>query len=534
MNTAFDFPTMKEEMQVVKLEIRKNAYYDSVTLMIISKDLKKLPGVKEALVGMGTDLNKEISHNIKLNSPELDAITGNDFFVAVECETEDVMKTAIAKVDELLNKKKEISIANYYPPTLESALKIDPDLNLALISVPGKYAAGVAHECLDKDINVMLFSDNVSLEDEKKLKEKAVAKGLLMMGPDCGTAIVNHVPLAFANVVSKGDIGIVAASGTGLQEVTCIIDQMGAGITQALGTGGRDLKDEIGGLMYNMELDALINDPSTKVILCIAKPPGKDTQTKMLKKIKDGGKPAVVFFIGGNPQEVEDMGLVGAVSLEDSARKIVALSRGETPVTFEGFDIGEEAAEKFVKDEIAKYAPTQKYFRGFYSGGTLCDEAIKIMIHQLGDIYSNIPLKPENQIENKDISREHTCLDFGDDEFTRGRPHPMIDTSIRVERIIREGNDPEVAIVVLDCVIGYGSCDDPATDLAEAMVKAQKIAESQGRHITYIASVCGTEKDFQGLTKSRDTLRNSGAMVMPNNAQAIHLAMKILKELENR
>ena len=216
---------------MVKLEVRANSYYDSVTLMLISKDLKKLPGIEEALVRMRTDLNKEISHNIGLNSSELDAITGNDFFIAVKCRDEAAMESAIAKVDELLNKKKEASAANYYPPTLSSALKMVPELNLAVISVPGKYAADVARECLNNDINVMLFSDNVTVEEEKSLKDLAVSKELLMMGPDCGTAIINNVPLAFANVLKKGGIGVVAASGTGTQEVTSLIDQLGGGLS---------------------------------------------------------------------------------------------------------------------------------------------------------------------------------------------------------------------------------------------------------------------------------------------------------------
>jgi len=200
-----------EESALVKLDIKQNTYYDSVTLMLISKDLKKLDGVEEALVGMGTDLNRDIAHNLGLVTPEFETITANDFFVAIRCENDDVMSAALAKVDELLTKKKENSSANYYPPTLSSAIKMDDQLNLAIISVPGKYAAGVADECLDHDINVMLFSDNVTIEEEKRLKEKAVSKELLMMGPDCGTAIINNVPLAFANVIRPGDIGIVGA-----------------------------------------------------------------------------------------------------------------------------------------------------------------------------------------------------------------------------------------------------------------------------------------------------------------------------------
>ena len=265
---------------MIKLEVRKNAYYDSVTLMIISKDVKKLPGVTEALVGMGTDLNREIAANIGLAGEGFDAVTANDFFVAASCESEDAFSAVVAKVDELLNKKADKRKTDYFPPTLEGALKLESGLNMAVISVPGKYAYEVARSCLEHEINVMLFSDNVTMEEEKDLKEFAASRELLVMGPDCGTAIVNNTPLAFANVVKSGDIGMVCASGTGAQEVSCIIDQLGCGISQLLGTGGRDLKQEIGGIMMRLGLDALIHDPKTKVITLVSKPPAPEIAAK--------------------------------------------------------------------------------------------------------------------------------------------------------------------------------------------------------------------------------------------------------------
>src|SRR4030095_10708603 len=122
------------------------------------------------------------------------------------------------------------------------------DADIALISVPGDYAAAEALKALAQGLNVMLFFDNVAIADERAIKLYARARTLLVMGPDCGTAIVNGVPLGFANVVRRGDIGLVAASGTGLQEVTCRIHNLGGGISQAIGTGGRDLKDAGGGM----------------------------------------------------------------------------------------------------------------------------------------------------------------------------------------------------------------------------------------------------------------------------------------------
>ncbi len=518
---------------MVKLEVRKNAYYDSVTLMIISKDLKKLDGVSQALVGMGTDLNRELAHGSGLDAPGFEAVTANDFFVAVECDDEAAFKACVDKVDELLNKKSESKQASYSPPTLDGALKIDPDLNMAVISVPGKHAADVAQSCLDRDINVMLFSDNVTIEEEKALKEYASAHELLVMGPDCGTAIINQVPLAFANVVRGGNIGIVAASGTGAQEVSSLIDQYGGGISQLFGTGGRDLKKEIGGLMMKLCLDALINDPATKVLVLVSKPPAKEIAEEILSIAKGAGKPVVVSFIGGDPEQVRAYGLTPALTLEDAAQKAVALSQGRQPADFLGFSMGEEKADALAKEIAGKFAYGQQYIRGFYTGGTLCDEAMKLMLEKLGHIYSNIPLRAEDKLENprNGDSYKHTFLDFGDDEFTVGRPHPMIDPSLRAERVVRDGRDPECAVIMTDCVIGYGSHPDPAEDLAEAIRSARAEAEAAGRYLCCIAAVCGTEGDPQSLSRTRQKLEDAGAVVLPSNAQATRFALRILAHL---
>ncbi|MDD3401137.1 MAG: acyl-CoA synthetase FdrA [Eubacteriales bacterium] len=515
---------------MIKLEVRKNAYYDSVTLMLISKDLKKLEGVDEALVGMGTELNREIAHNIGLATPEFEDVGANDFFVAIRCEAEETVGVALAKVDELLNKKAESKEAEYFPPTLEGALKVDKDLNMAVISVPGKFAADVAQSCIDNDINVMLFSDNVTIDEERTLKENAFAKGLLVMGPDCGTAIINNVPLAFANVVKKGNIGIVAASGTGTQEVSSIIDQLGGGVSQVLGTGGRDLKKEIGGIMMKYGLDALINDPNTEVIVLISKPPAKEIATEILTIAAGAKKPVVVSFIGGNRAEIEAFGLVAAVSLEDAAHKAVAIANGKEYSDFVEFTMGEDKATELAKAEAQKMAPTQKYVRGFYTGGTLCDEAMKLMIANLEHIYSNIPLNACDKLDNarNGASKCHTFLDFGDDEFTVGRPHPMIDPSLRAERVITDAADPTCAVIMVDCVIGFGSHEDPAADLADAIVEGKALAQREGRHLCVVAAVCGTEGDPQCLSVTQKKLRDAGAIVLPSNAQATRFVSKVL------
>lgn len=358
-----------------------------------------------------------------------------------------------------------------------------------------------------------------------------------MMGPDCGTAVVNGLPLAFANVIHKGPIGICGASGTGTQELTILIDQLGSGITQALGTGGRDLKAEIGGLMFKQCLNALIADPDTKVIIMLSKPPADHVAKEILaiaKECNDHIKPVVVDFIGGDPNLPKEYGLTAAYNLEDAARKAVALSKGEpVPADMLDIDMPKAELEALIEHETSKMAPTQKYYRGFFSGGTLADESMKLSIGKLGHIYSNIPLKPEDKIENPLTAeyKENTCIDFGEDEFTEGKPHPMIDLTLRCERILRDAHDPTLAILQCDCVIGYGSNANPAEELSAAIAKAKEIAASEGRYISAICSIVGTEGDPQNLTETRKQLEAAGAIVVRSNAQSTYLVHHMLDKL---
>ncbi len=519
-------------MSSVKYEIRKNTYYDSVTLMIISKEIKKISGVEEALVGMGTDLNKELAENLGISHDDIRALTPNDFFVSVLADDSVQIETISGEVERLLSQKKKSSESDYMPPTLESALNHDPDSNIVVISVAGEYAAAEAKKALNNNLHVLLFSDNVTVEQEKELKELACQKGLLMMGPDCGTAIINNVPLAFANVIKKGHIGVVGASGTGTQEVTVIIDKLGEGVSQVIGTGGRDLKSEIGGLMMLQGIEALKNDPQTKVIVLISKPPAEEVAEKVLKAIENSPKPVVVDFIGGDRKLIEKYGAHACVSLEDAARKAVALLRGEEAKDFEGFDLSDAEIEKLVDGEVKKFAKGQKYLRAFYTGGTLADEAMKLLSNEIGNIYSNIPLTPEYKMENAKVSKEHTCIDFGDDEFTRGKPHPMIDPIGRIERLMKEGDDEEMAVLLMDFVLGYGSHEDPAGEMLPAIKEAKEKMAKKGKYLCVVGSICGTENDPQSLEESQRRLEEAGVIVMPSNAQAVRLTGLILNKIK--
>jgi len=391
--------------------------------------------------------------------------------------------------------------------------------NLALISTPGEYAAAEAFKALNLGLNVMLFSDNVELKDEIALKRFAQDHDLIVMGPDCGTAIINGIPLAFANVVRRGEIGVVAASGTGLQQVTCLIDRWGKGISQAIGTGGHDLHKEVGGISMLQGLKALAADQSTSVIVLISKPPSPEVAERVLKAAAGTGKPVVVNFLGAAPEGIRRPNLYAAGTLEDAAAAAVALADGNRP---------EESRPKHPFFSMPpRLAPGQRYIRGLYSGGTFCYEASLLLKKDFGQVYSNTAVDPEDRLGDVWTSRGHTIIDLGDDLFTRGRPHPMIDHRLRNERILKEARDPEVAVILCDVVLGHGSHPDPASEMVPVIQEAKDSADKAGRHLVVVGFVCGTSSDPQNLFKQEAALREVGVILAESNAQAVRMAMAI-------
>ncbi len=515
------------------VDIRKNTYYDSVTLMLITKEIKKMPNIKEVMVGMGTELNKELTENLGLSNDAVRELSPNDFFIAAMSHEKNGLEIIVSKVEELLNSKEsnKDSDEEYKPTTITSAIKHLEAANMAVISLPGKYATNEARKALNNNLNVMLFSDNVSLEEEIQLKKIGRDKGLLVMGPDCGTAIINGVPLCFANVVRRGDIGVVGASGTGTQEVTVIIDKMGGGVSQVIGTGGRDLKSEVGGIMMIEGFKALINDGGTKIIVLISKPPAAEVAEKILNIVKTTDKPVVAYFIGGDRSFIENHGAYSAVNLEDAARKAVLLSKGERIEGTTGFTLSDVEIEEIVQGECKRFSSGQKYLRALYTGGTLADEAMKMLGKEGFKIYSNIPLSPELRLEDVHISLEHTCVDLGDDDFTVGKPHPMIDPAARVERLSKEAEDPEVAIVLMDFVLGYGSNIDPAGEMLQTIINGKRIMKDKNKHLCVIGYICGTDRDPQNYKLQSEKLEKAGVILMPSNAQAVKLCWLILQRL---
>jgi len=513
-----------------RVYLEKDSYHDSVFLMVINKEVKDFRGVTEAVVAMATGMNLELLSGLGFPASETAGATPNDLIIGVIGDGEETVSGAILAARRLLNRKKSESAgrAEHRSASLDAAIREAPESNLAVISLPGEYAAREAYKALRRGLHVMLFSDNVSIEDEVGLKKLASEKGLLVMGPDCGTAIINGKPICFANAVRRGDIGVVSAAGTGLQEITCSIDRLGGGISQAIGTGGRDCADlRVGGITMLMGIEALAKDPETRVIAVVSKPPSAEIAERVLESLGRSGKPCVVDFIGMKGRTGTGT-LRFAGNLEEAAGMAVAFSSGKayTPQTF---DLPETEVARLVRGETSRMAKSQRFLRGLFTGGTLADEALYLLDAGLGGIHSNLQKKKALVLKDPHSSRGHTIVDLGDDVFTVGRPHPMIDPSLREERIAREAGDPEVAVLLLDMVLGYGSHPDPAGAVIAALEKAMSKAASRGGHLTVIASITGVAGDPQDITAQRRTLEKAGCVVMPSNYQAAMLAGRILE-----
>jgi succinyl-CoA synthetase alpha subunit len=509
----------------IKTLVKTSEYHDSVSLMLVARELTGLPGVQDAAVVMGTEANKSLLEQSGLLSPEAQAATPNDLVIAVRIEGSG--DGVLAEAEKLLTKKQSAEGgAEFRPKTIRGAVNTRPDANVAIISVAGRYAADEAWEALRRGLHVLLFSDNVSLDDEIALKTYARDHGLLLMGPGAGTAILNGVALAFANVIPSGPVGIVSAAGTGLQEVSTLLAKNNVGITQGIGTGGRDLKKEVGGIMFLEGLKALQADPATKVIVLVSKPPASDVAKKVIDQVLQSDKPTVVCLLGGEARPlVEAPHVYFTTTLQEAALTGARLAGADIPVAKE-IIAGEIAQIKAQAQSLrARLISTQKYLRGLFSGGTLCYEAQVIWRDEFeATVYSNAPLSPEEQMADSTRSEGHATVDLGEEEFTIGRPHPMIDNDLRIRRILQEARDSEVGVLMLDVVIGYGAHDDPAAELAPVLKQARKIAAEDGRELVVIASVTGTEQDPQGLTRTSEMLAAAGVVVLKSNAAAARLA----------
>ena len=502
-------------MTVVKHEIRPGAYYDSIVLMQLQRALADLRQVEDAGVVMATPANCDLLADSRLLPEEAAGAGPDDLLIVVRAEDDEAATAALARVDELIKKRRSRASQAFRPRSLDGAVEALPGADWVLISVPGRYATSVAREALELGKHIFLYSDNVSLEDEVELKRVAASHGLLLMGPDCGTAIINGVGLGFANRVRRGQVGLVGASGTGLQAITSRIHQMGAGVSQAIGTGGRDLSPEVGGVTALQGLDLLARDPETAAIVVVSKPPHPDVATRLLTSARQTDKPVVVYFMGYSTSMTEIGGRIYfARSLEDAARRAVSLVEGAP-------DAHERADERMEGGLTGRHLGP--YVRGLFSGGTLAYEALLGLQATFAPLYSNVPLYEEQRLADSLHSEAHTILDLGEDEFTQGRLHPMMDNALRIRRLRQEAADPEVGLILLDVVLGEGAHPDPAGELAPAI---EAIRDEHG--VTIAVVLVGTKDDPQDLDAQAERLAEAGALIFYDVAAAVEACNDIL------
>ena len=511
-------------MAEVYSRVFANSYRDSVELMQIAAELEALVGIERAGLVMATPANQEVLVAAGLLSEAAAAAGPNDLVVAVAADSAEVAEQALELAAARVSGSGAAGsgpTTRADPRTIAEAQAELGSANLALISTPGTYATAEAMKALKRELNVFLFSDNVPIEDEIELKAMARHKGLLMMGPDCGTAILDGIPLGFANVVRRGSIGLVAASGTGLQQVSCLIDRFGAGVSQAIGVGGRDLDERVGGTMMLAGLERLAADPGTAVIVLTSKPPAASVAARVLDATRQVGKPVVINFLGGDPAAIEAAGAIPAGTFEAAAAISTAIALGR-PIPRDVGAIIERSRRDGDGDDddawpsAARNAATdlrvgQWRIRGLFSGGSLAGEAKLILRAAFG----------------ADRANRHEILDLGDDEYTVGRPHPMIDPRLRNEHLRAAGADPSTAVVLLDVVLGYGAHADPAGELVGAIQGARDTARDEGRVFAVVASVCGTPGDPQGSATQEARLAAAGVIVAASNARAARIAARI-------
>lgn len=512
------------------LQFYPNLYQDSVALMQLSSKIVALPGITAASAQMATDANIDLMVEAGLVAERPQA-RPNDMVLVIRGR-EEALDEALAFVKRTLTEKASPAeagvVGKIAPENISMALTNDiTDATMVLVSTPGAFAAAEAMKALGHGLNVMIFSDNVPIEQEVALKRYAAQRDLLVMGPDCGTAIINGVPLAFANVVQKGSIGVIGASGTGMQEVTCLIDRAGEGISQAIGTGGHDLSEAVGGISMLSAIDQLARDQETSVITLVSKPPDRSVADKVLAAITASGKPSVVCFLGMEKAMIERPGVDVALTLEEAAYRSAELVRNGK-AAFRSNHAASPEIQSRAENLALTLSAEQKYLRGLYSGGTFCYEALLLLQDVLPGVQSNIPTGKAVRMRDLWRSSAHTIMDLGDDDFTRGRAHPMIDPTLRLERLMQEAADPETALILLDVVLGYGAHENPAEQLATT-VRAIRAKAGLTATPLFIAHICGTKGDPQDVTRQARLLKRADIELCSSNAEAVALARAILE-----
>lgn len=503
-------------MTVLVNQIRAGAYADSIVLMQLQSDLQRLEGILEAGVVMGSAVNLEILAASELLGPDGKQARTDDLVVALRAESAKHADQALAQIETLMKTRRGGDSGDFRPRRLRSALRLEPEARWVSISVPGRWAGRVAHKALDSGCHVFLYSDNVPLEDEIELKSRAADLGRLVLGPDCGSAIIGGIGFGFTNVVRSGSIGLVCASGTGLQAISSRIHQLGLGVSQAIGTGGRDLGHEVRGATARQALNLLARDPQTEVIVLASKPPDTAAGARILAQALDFDKPVVVYFTGAASPTRTLGNLFFAHSLTEAAelaKKLTGDSHEQEPAASMQESDGE-------------------FLRGLFAGGTLALEAVQSSRALLSPLQSNLSVAGIESPADPTVSTGHCILDLGADEYTVGRLHPMMDPRLRLERLEQEAADPKTGVLLLDVVLGRGADPEPAVPLADIL---RDIRAS--RHLPIVVLVVGTDEDPQGLDSTLESLTNAGAEVYTEVsaglARAIRLATPTISPLPN-
>src|SRR5688572_32131570 len=566
LNTKITSPLVKalpkEDMSHVV--IKPNFYRDSLQLMKISEKLSRSSGVSEASIVMATETNKGVLIRLGFSPSLIEQANESDMIIAVRAKDQQSIDLAAEQIGELFESPEEGRLDSRdqdKTSDIDLALRKMPGTNLVLLSIPGEYVKDISYKLIEQGIHQQIFSDHVPVEDELKIKKQAVTKGVLILGPGAGTSIINGKGIGFSNAISSvGPVGIVAAAGTGLQEVACLLDQCGIGVKHGLGVGGNDPKDKVGGIMMLECMKILEKDDDIDVIAIISKPPSGSVEQKIREYvIAKGTKKYVLAFIGGqlitpagkkkNQQQGHSENLLSeeASSVSTSSRRTTTTADRETRIVkvnslassvlaianalgnqhlqkaISQLYIPSEGLVNLLQREWSQLQSNQKFIRALYTGGTFTYEAQVILkdIIEIGQIYSNAPIEQVKELQDSFKSQNHSIVDLGEEEFTKGRPHPMIDPTIRKFRILEEAKDPEVAVILLDFVLGYGSNPDPVGAVIDELKRGKEIAHNQGRYLSVITHVCGTRNDIQGYEKSISKLHSVGCVVMPTNALAV-------------
>ena len=506
-----------------KIVLKRNRYVDSVTLMSVGDGARKIEGVVNVEAAMCTPANREI---LEGNGYVIPADAGaNDLVLAASGEEKAVM-AALALMEETLNKGRK---AGKVYRSLDDEELTPGKFDVVQISLPGEYAAEQGMKALQKGYHVFMFSDNVSLAEELTLKKYAVEHGLLMMGPDCGVAQIGGVCLGAGSVLTRGRVGVVGASGSGAQEVACLIESMGEGISELIGTGGRDLYPEIGGIVMLQGIQMLEKDKNTEVIVLVSKLADIKVMEKVLTAADGCKKPVVAVFLGGNEGLFKWHKTVGAHSLEEAAVKAVALLRGKAPA----FGYSDRELDEIASRELKKYGKKQKYLRGLYCGGTFTEEGLIYYSANCAGVklYSNLSTKYTVKLADKEESYENTVLDLGAEDFTADAPHPVFEPKLRLKRLKKELADESVAVITLDFITGPGVHEDPVGSFLEEISAARA---KRGDNFTLIANVCGSKLDPQNAPKLREDLKKAGVIVTDSNFQTAKLAARLLNALKEK